>query len=160
MPTGHAAYSFRQSADRSIKKVRTRFQAGSTLAHANRAWRRLQVAAALPPARRYHSSEKRRHAKRLSNGGEMRIRSLLSSSLIAWLALLGATLAPAIGFPQTYPSKAVRLVVTYPPAGSSDLMARILAEKLAEAWGQPVIVENKPGAAGSIGMEYAKQQPA
>jgi tripartite-type tricarboxylate transporter receptor subunit TctC len=90
----------------------------------------------------------------------MRIRSLLSSSLIAWLALLGATLAPAIGFPQTYPSKAVRLVVTYPPAGSSDLMARILAEKLAEAWGQPVIVENKPGAAGSIGMEYAKQQPA
>jgi tripartite-type tricarboxylate transporter receptor subunit TctC len=90
----------------------------------------------------------------------MRVRSLLSRSLIAGLALLAAMLAPAIGYAQMYPSKPVKLVVTYPPAGSSDLMARILAEKLAEAWGQPVIVENKAGAAGSIGMEYAKQQPA
>ena len=59
---------------------------------------------------------------------------------------------------QTYPSKPVRLIVTYPPAGSSDLMARILAEKLSELWAQPVIVENKAGAAGSIGMEYASHQ--
>src|SRR5205823_3546791 len=59
-----------------------------------------------------------------------------------------------------YPSKPVRLIVTYPPAGSSDLMARILGQKLSELWGQPVIVENKPGAAGSIGMDYAAHQPA
>src|SRR5207237_3417229 len=51
-------------------------------------------------------------------------------------------------------------IVTYPPAGSSDLMARILAQKLSDLWGQPVIVENKPGAAGSIGMDYAAHQPA
>jgi tripartite-type tricarboxylate transporter receptor subunit TctC len=68
-------------------------------------------------------------------------------------ALLGSAV-PA----QTYPSKAVRLIVTYPPAGSSDLMARILGQKLSELWGQAVIVENKAGAAGSIGMEYAAHQ--
>ena len=60
---------------------------------------------------------------------------------------------------ETYPAKPVRLIVTYPPAGSSDLMGRILGQKLAELWGQPVIVENKPGAAGSIGMDYAAHQP-
>jgi tripartite-type tricarboxylate transporter receptor subunit TctC len=60
---------------------------------------------------------------------------------------------------QTYPSKPVRLIVTYPPAGSSDLMARILGQKLSELWSQPVLVENKAGAAGSIGMEYAAHQP-
>jgi tripartite-type tricarboxylate transporter receptor subunit TctC len=65
----------------------------------------------------------------------------------------------SVALAQTYPSKPVRLIVTYPPAGSSDLMARILGQKLAELWGQPVIVENKPGAAGSIGMDYAAHQP-
>jgi len=59
---------------------------------------------------------------------------------------------------QPYPSKAVKLIVTYPPGGSSDLMARIVAQKLTDLWGQPVVVESKPGAAGSIGMEYARQQ--
>jgi len=67
-------------------------------------------------------------------------------------------LAASFALAQSYPSKPVRLIVTYPPAGSSDLIARILAEKLAGLWGQPVIVENKPGAAGSIGMEYAAHQ--
>jgi tripartite-type tricarboxylate transporter receptor subunit TctC len=61
---------------------------------------------------------------------------------------------------QTYPSKPVRLIVTYPPGGSSDLMARVFGQKLSEVWGQQVIVESKPGAAGSIGMEYSARQPA
>ena len=61
---------------------------------------------------------------------------------------------------QTYPSKPVRLIVTYPPGGSSDLMARVFGQKLSEVWGQQVIVESKPGAAGSIGMEYTARQPA
>jgi len=82
------------------------------------------------------------------------VRALLSISMLA--AMLGASLVLA----ETFPSRPVKLIVTYPPAGSSDLMARILAEKLSELWGQPVIVENKPGAAGSIGMDYARQQPA
>jgi tripartite-type tricarboxylate transporter receptor subunit TctC len=61
---------------------------------------------------------------------------------------------------QGYPSKPVRLIVSYPPGGSSDLMARVFAQKLTELWGQQVIVENKPGAAGSIGTDYAAKQPA
>ena len=83
----------------------------------------------------------------------MRIaRSLLLIFGIAVVLVAGGA------FAQTYPSKPVRLIVTYPPAGSSDLMARILGQKLSELWGQSVIVENKPGAAGSIGMEFASHQ--
>jgi len=63
-------------------------------------------------------------------------------------------------FAQTFPTKPVRFIVTYPPGGSSDLMGRLMAKKLNDLWGQPVIVENKSGAAGSIGMEFAARQPA
>ena len=61
-------------------------------------------------------------------------------------------------FGQGYPTKPVRLIVTYPPGGSSDLMSRVYGAKLSELWGQPVIVESKPGAAGSIGMDFAAKQ--
>jgi tripartite-type tricarboxylate transporter receptor subunit TctC len=61
---------------------------------------------------------------------------------------------------QNYPNKFVKFVVTYPPGGSSDVMARIVGHKLTEYWGQQVIIETKPGADGSIGMEYASKQPA
>lgn len=79
--------------------------------------------------------------------------------LVFVLGLVAAT-AGNTTLAQTYPSRPVRLIVTYPPGGSSDLMARILGEKLGQLWGQPVVVENKPGAAGSIGMESAARQPA
>jgi len=69
--------------------------------------------------------------------------------LFAWGSVCG----------QTYPGKPVKLIVTYPPGGSSDLMARVFGAKLAELWGQQVIVESKPGAAGSIGMDFAARQP-
>ena len=62
-------------------------------------------------------------------------------------------------FAQSYPTKPVRLIVTYPPGGSSDLMSRVYGAKLAELWGQQVIIESKPGAAGSIGMDFAAKQP-
>ena len=61
---------------------------------------------------------------------------------------------------QAYPAKPVKLIVTYPPGGSSDLMARVFGQKLGEVWGQTVIIESKPGAAGSIGMDFAAKQPA
>lgn len=73
------------------------------------------------------------------------------------LALLGCALGAQA---QGFPAKPVHLVVTYPPGGSSDLMARIMGEKLQAFWKQPVIIENRPGAAGSIGMDYAARQPA
>src|SRR4026209_2895418 len=60
---------------------------------------------------------------------------------------------------QSFPTKPVKLIVTYPPGGSSDLMSRVYGAKLAEFWGQQVIIESKPGAAGSIGMDFAAKQP-
>ena len=60
---------------------------------------------------------------------------------------------------QTFPTKPVRLIVTYPPGGSSDLMSRVYGAKLGDLWGQQVIIESKPGAAGSIGMDFAAKQP-
>jgi tripartite-type tricarboxylate transporter receptor subunit TctC len=53
----------------------------------------------------------------------------------------------------------VRFVVTYPAGGSSDVMSRIVGQKLTDLWGQQVVVDSKPGAAGAIGMEYAAKQP-
>src|SRR5205823_11348311 len=60
---------------------------------------------------------------------------------------------------QPWPVRPVKLIVAYPPGGSSDLMARIVAAKFADMWGQQVLVENKPGAAGAIGTDYAAKQP-
>ena len=81
--------------------------------------------------------------------------------LVVKLGLMLGLIAAQIhggAFAQTYPTKPVKLIVTYPPGGSSDLMARVFGQKLSEFWGQPVIVESKPGAAGSIGMDFAAKQ--
>ena len=61
---------------------------------------------------------------------------------------------------DAYPVKPVRFVVPYPPGGSSDVMARVLAHKLSESLGKQVIVENRPGAAGNIGHEIVAKAPA
>jgi tripartite-type tricarboxylate transporter receptor subunit TctC len=61
---------------------------------------------------------------------------------------------------QSYPSKPIRVVVPYAAGGTSDILARQIGPKLTEAWGQPVIVENKPGANGNVGADFvAKSAP-
>lgn len=68
--------------------------------------------------------------------------------------------APAIAPAQSYPSKPIRIVVGFPPGGANDVLARLLAQKMSDDWGQPVIVDNKPGASSIIATEYVQKAPA
>ncbi|NBQ85977.1 MAG: tripartite tricarboxylate transporter substrate binding protein [Betaproteobacteria bacterium] len=80
-------------------------------------------------------------------------------SLVALAAVLGPSLALAQA-EANYPGKPITLVVTYPPGGGADAMARLIAPKMSEALGQPVVVDNKPGASGQIGAAaVAKAAP-
>jgi len=75
------------------------------------------------------------------------------------LAILALALAQAAAA-QAFPSKAVRLVNPFPPGGPLDLLGRILSERLGAGFGRPVLVENKPGAAGNIGAAEVAKSPA
>ena len=78
----------------------------------------------------------------------------------AALLLLAATFpCAAQAAESTYPSRPVRVIVPFPPAGTPDLMGRIVAQKLTEMWPQQVIVDNRAGAAGQIGAELAARSP-
>jgi tripartite-type tricarboxylate transporter receptor subunit TctC len=76
---------------------------------------------------------------------------------LATLACLG--LAPMANGADAYPTKPLRLVVPFAPGGGSDFIARLVAQKLGERLGQPVIVENRPGAGGTVGAELAIKSP-
>jgi len=79
---------------------------------------------------------------------------------IAKLLLAVAALSWSCAWGQAYPSKPIRIIVPFTPGGGNDLYARAVGQKLQERLGQPVIVENKPGAGGNIGAEYvAKSAP-
>jgi len=74
-------------------------------------------------------------------------------------ALLGATLASPALADGPFPNRPVRLVVAYPAGGSTDTVARLTADRLSRAWGQPVVVENRPGASGTLGADQVAKAP-
>jgi tripartite-type tricarboxylate transporter receptor subunit TctC len=87
-------------------------------------------------------------------------RSAEASALAAWLAL--ALAGPAVAATQAagYPTKPIRLIVPLAPAGSTDIVARMVGQKFNDAWGQPVIVDNRPGGGTTIGSALvARAQP-
>ena len=79
---------------------------------------------------------------------------------LASFAVGAAALAPLAAQAQAFPNKTIRIVVPFPPGGSTDLLARRISEKLAAVWGQPVVVDNRAGAGGTVGAEHvAKSAP-
>lgn len=79
------------------------------------------------------------------------------------IRVLISVAAVAIAVPvsgQEFPSRPVKIVVPQTPGGASDALARIVGQKLSEKWQQPVVVENRPGAGGNLGMEFVAQAPA
>jgi len=76
------------------------------------------------------------------------------------LAIAALALVPGVQAQSTFPSKPVRLVVTYPPGGTVDVAARILGTKLSQIWGQAVVIENRAGGGGIIGAQAVLTSPA
>src|SRR5438045_1858404 len=71
-----------------------------------------------------------------------------------------ATLLPLAAAAQQFPNKVVRLMVPFPPGGATDIIGRLVSAKMQDVWGQPVVVENKPGAGTVVGTDYvAKSAP-
>jgi tripartite-type tricarboxylate transporter receptor subunit TctC len=83
-----------------------------------------------------------------------RVRTTLALAIGAASALLAVA-----AIAQPYPSKSIRIIVPFAPGGASDLLPRMVGQKLTEAWGQQIIVDNRPGGAGNIGMGLGAKAP-
>src|SRR5207302_6451434 len=86
----------------------------------------------------------------VSSRREERLTMFLRGAVFAVLAL-----AASVVQSQQYPAKPVRIIAPFAPGGGTDFIARLIAQKLTERLGQQVIVENKPGAGGNLGAEFA-----
>ena len=78
----------------------------------------------------------------------------LAVCAVSLLVASGVQLAQA----QAYPSRPIRLILPFPPGGGTDILGRVIAQKLGESIGQNVIAENRPGAGGNVGAEYTVRQ--
>ena len=88
------------------------------------------------------------------------LRPLIASAVIALTSIAFASHALAQTGAATFPDKPLKIVVTFTTGGAPDILARIIGERLTAAWGQPVIVDNKPGAGGNLGSDFvAKSAP-
>lgn len=85
----------------------------------------------------------------------MKKRTFLLAAAVATMATV-----PALAQTAAYPSKPIRIVVPFPAGGTSDVLARLIGQKLGDKLGQPVVVENKAGNAGNLGADYVAKSPA
>lgn len=85
----------------------------------------------------------------------MNMNRMNCRTILALMAALAFTAVPCVAAEAPYPVKPLRIIVPWPPGGGNDLLGRTVAEKLKDQLGQPVMVENKPGASGNIGAEQA-----
>jgi tripartite-type tricarboxylate transporter receptor subunit TctC len=81
------------------------------------------------------------------------LRQMFAGLVAAFAIAFGASA-------QTFPDRHITLVVPFPPGGATDVVARVIGKKMSEILGQPIIVENRGGAAGTIGIDYVSRQPA
>jgi len=86
------------------------------------------------------------------------IRALIASTLVLSPAVVLAQ-ATSTGSGQAYPVKPIRMILPFPPGGPTDITGRTIAQKLSEQLGQPVVPENRPGAAGNLGLEMGAKAP-
>lgn len=86
----------------------------------------------------------------------MKVQVLRGSLMTLSIAALCAT---GMAYAQNYPERPIRFIVPFPPGGSTDLLARVAATRMSETWGQPVVIDNRPGAAGNIGTDIAAKAP-
>jgi tripartite-type tricarboxylate transporter receptor subunit TctC len=83
----------------------------------------------------------------------------LRSRRLCLLTLLGLALSPAVGLAQDWPAKPVTLVVPFPPGGSNDVVARVVGESVRKRIGQTIVIDNKPGANGALGVDAVLRAP-
>src|SRR3712207_5895415 len=101
--------------------------------------------------------DKRRQRRRCFREDQMVERRFVLRALAA-AAVIGLYGTQATA--QDYPTKPVKLVIPYPPGGPTDLVGRLVAQRLSDRWKQPVVVENKAGASGTIGSDFvARAEP-
>src|SRR5688572_26184127 len=81
----------------------------------------------------------------------------IAAIAFAGLALSGVVSGSVLG--QSYPAKPIKLVIPFPPGGSTDVIGRLVGQKLSDALGQPVVVDNRGGAGGVIGADFTAKSP-
>lgn len=104
----------------------------------------------------FHSTRRCRPITRTPGGRSFRAISVP----LAIVVLLFAGLCNSAAFAQAYPARPIKLIVPFPPGGPADILSRILAKKLSEGLGQQLILENRAGAGGTIGLEAAAKSPS